>query len=215
MDAGTVAAVPDAGRAGRVAAQAARGGAEDARGEPTAHDRCVRSAARIGRGLNRVLTVSCGCSKQMSGWRARWRRRRRATRSSRRRTTRARKSATTRCVDAAGTAGMKSWLLTWAMRMAGVRAHLLRQGRVGAARAAGGQGQGQRGQGTSVGRVGSSHLIRQLTSNVNCQLVLYLNRAMCKIKLAKIEDALWDCDQVGRRVHRAASCRAGIQYSTD
>ncbi|TYZ57411.1 hypothetical protein PybrP1_005996 [[Pythium] brassicae (nom. inval.)] len=25
--------------------------------------------------------------------------------------------------------------------------------------------------------------------------VLYLNRALCKIKLAKIEDALWDCDQ--------------------
>lgn len=28
------------------------------------------------------------------------------------------------------------------------------------------------------------------------KLVLYLNRALCKIKLAKIEDALWDCDQV-------------------
>jgi hypothetical protein len=27
------------------------------------------------------------------------------------------------------------------------------------------------------------------------KLVLYLNRALCKIKLAKIEDALWDCDQ--------------------
>ncbi|KAE9007033.1 hypothetical protein PR003_g17243 [Phytophthora rubi] len=29
----------------------------------------------------------------------------------------------------------------------------------------------------------------------NVKLVLYLNRALCKIKLAKIEDALWDCDQ--------------------
>ena len=28
------------------------------------------------------------------------------------------------------------------------------------------------------------------------KLVLYLNRALCKIKLGKIEDALWDCDQV-------------------
>ncbi|KAG3117016.1 hypothetical protein PI124_g4331 [Phytophthora idaei] len=27
------------------------------------------------------------------------------------------------------------------------------------------------------------------------KLVLYLNRALCKIKLLKIEDALWDCDQ--------------------
>ncbi|CAH0485032.1 unnamed protein product [Peronospora farinosa] len=27
------------------------------------------------------------------------------------------------------------------------------------------------------------------------KLVLYLNRALCKIKLAKIDDALWDCDQ--------------------
>ncbi|KAF4033078.1 FKBP-type peptidyl-prolyl cis-trans isomerase [Phytophthora infestans] len=27
------------------------------------------------------------------------------------------------------------------------------------------------------------------------KLVLYLNRALCKIKLMKIEDALWDCDQ--------------------
>ncbi|CAI5721416.1 unnamed protein product [Hyaloperonospora brassicae] len=27
------------------------------------------------------------------------------------------------------------------------------------------------------------------------KLVLYLNRALCKIKLGKIEDALWDCDQ--------------------
>ncbi|CAH0516372.1 unnamed protein product [Peronospora belbahrii] len=27
------------------------------------------------------------------------------------------------------------------------------------------------------------------------KLLLYLNRALCKIKLAKIEDALWDCDQ--------------------
>lgn len=27
------------------------------------------------------------------------------------------------------------------------------------------------------------------------KLVLYLNRALCKIKLKKIEDALWDCDQ--------------------
>ena len=29
------------------------------------------------------------------------------------------------------------------------------------------------------------------------KLMLYLNRALCKIKLAKIDDALWDCDQVG------------------
>lgn len=28
------------------------------------------------------------------------------------------------------------------------------------------------------------------------QHVLYLNRSLCKIKLSKIEDALWDCDQV-------------------
>ncbi|KAG7383823.1 hypothetical protein PHYPSEUDO_003306 [Phytophthora pseudosyringae] len=27
------------------------------------------------------------------------------------------------------------------------------------------------------------------------KLVLYLNRSLCKIKLMKIEDALWDCDQ--------------------
>ncbi|CAI5730872.1 unnamed protein product [Peronospora destructor] len=27
------------------------------------------------------------------------------------------------------------------------------------------------------------------------KLVLYLNRALCKIKLAKVDDALWDCDQ--------------------
>jgi hypothetical protein len=39
---------------------------------------------------------------------------------------------------------------------------------------------------------------------VHAQLVLYLNRAMCKIKLGKIEDALWDCDQVGLSVRLAA-----------
>lgn len=39
-------------------------------------------------------------------------------------------------------------------------------------------------------------LTKKYFAEICQQHVLYLNRSLCKIKLSKIEDALWDCDQV-------------------
>ena len=49
-----------------------------------------------------------------------------------------------------------------------------------------------------MARVSRIVLILKMPSLAS-QKVLYLNRGLCKIKLQKIEDAVWDCDQVHAR----------------